>query len=238
MMKITLSQVSDVALVFACVAISALAVTRLLNERPSAAPEAPQAVEDVTSRNWITKSLDVTRSGGSDAAHVVLIEFSDFQCPYCGKYARETFPRIWNDHVLGGQVKYEFRNLPLPNHQYALGAARSAECAGKQRKYWDMHERIFENQTALTSTDLIAHAKALGLDTDQFEVCLDSADVSRAIESDLAEASRLSIVSTPTFLVGIRQQSGEIKIVKKINGAQQYDTFKKALGDAVPIGGS
>jgi protein-disulfide isomerase len=130
-----------------------------------------------------------------------------------------------------GKVQYVFRNLPLAGHSNAIGAARAAECALAQGRFWEMHDRLFANQQALSETDLAAHAAAIDLDGKEFQVCMQSTTNS-SVDLDQSEAARLGLISTPTFLVGVVTQEGVVKILKKINGAQPYEVFKEALDDA------
>src|SRR5689334_12321708 len=95
---------------------------------------------------------------GSPAARVAIVEYSDFQCPYCGEYAREIFPRLDSNYIKSGKVRYYFRDLPLASHTFALGAAQAARCAGEQGKFWEMHDHLFANQTALAPADLSRYA--------------------------------------------------------------------------------
>ena len=100
---------------------------------------------------------------GSPDSPVTLVEISDFQCPYCGKFARETFPQIEKEYIDTGKVKAVFKNFPLPAHTYAQKAAEAGECANEQGKFWDYQEKLFANQNALSITDLKKYAQELGL---------------------------------------------------------------------------
>jgi protein-disulfide isomerase len=100
---------------------------------------------------------------GSLDAPVTLVEVSDFQCPYCGKFARETFPQIKKEYIDIGKVKAVFKNFPLPGHTYAQKAAEAGECANEQGKFWEYQEKLFANQNALSITDLKKYAQELGL---------------------------------------------------------------------------
>jgi predicted DsbA family dithiol-disulfide isomerase len=95
-----------------------------------------------------------------------------------------------------------------------------------------MHDRLFANQSALAAGDLAAHAAAVGLDNKTFEMCVQNSDDSR-ISSDQVEAARLEVTSTPTFLLGLIEQEGTIRLVKRINGAQPYAVFKQALDETI-----
>src|SRR5207247_10400930 len=133
------------------------------------------------------------------AAKVAVIEYSDFQCPFCGRYAKETFPQITSDYVDTGKVRYVFHDLPLDFHKYAFKAAEAAHCAGDQGKFWEMHGLLFQNQAALAPEQLPAHAKGLGLNESAFSQCLESGKFAAQIRQDIAQAGTAGITGTPTF---------------------------------------
>src|SRR5262249_48509526 len=111
---------------------------------------------------------------GDPAAGVGIMEFSDFECPYCGTYAREIYPKIEQEYVKPGKAKYFFRDLPAPEHLNALAAARAARCAGEQDRFWEMHDLLFKAQLGLAETNLVSYAQSLGLDAEKFNECLSS----------------------------------------------------------------
>ena len=136
---------------------------------------------------------------GAKEANVTVIEYSDFQCPYCSR----AVPVV--DAMLkqyDGKINIEYVNYPLPFHQYAYKAAEASECALDQGKFWEYHDLLFEHQDALTADDLKGYAKTLGLDTAKFDSCLDNGDKRSAVESDIAQAKRAGVSGTPTFVIG------------------------------------
>ena len=131
--------------------------------QPAARPAEPQNV---------VLSVDGAPSLGNGDAKVTLIEFSDYQCPFCGRHFSQTLPRLMTEYVKTGKVKYVLRDFPLePIHPLAFKAAEAARCAGDQGKYWEMHGRLFSNQQALGPKDLPRHAEAVGLDVTRFQEC-------------------------------------------------------------------
>jgi protein-disulfide isomerase len=202
-------------------------VTELAAESPRGGTPA-NAVEDV-SRQSLRMQLrgNVSRREASSSPRVALIEFADFQCPYCGKYARETLPQIKRDFVDGGRVHVEFKHLPLASHSAARAAASSAECAGQQAKFWEMHQRLFAEAAVLAMPSMIAAAREIGLDERRLQTCLPS--IGLRITADAAEAARLGVQATPTFLIGDIDNAGVVNIRRRINGAYGYDTFKATL---------
>jgi len=168
---------------------------------------------------------------GEKGAKVTLIEFSDYQCPFCARHFRETLPQIERDYVVNGRVKYVFRSFPIESiHPHAFKAQEAASCAGDQGKYWEMHNRLFTNQNALGLTELPQHAQALGLDLPRFQQCLDSGKHAGKIRSDLADGQKAGVQGTPTFFLGLTEPNDpKVKAVRIIRGAQPYTVFKEAI---------
>jgi protein-disulfide isomerase len=174
---------------------------------------------------------------GTAAAKVAIIEFSDYQCPFCGRYDKETYPQLIKDYVDTGKVKYVFRDMPLDFHKNAFKAAEASHCAGEQGRYWDMHDRLFANQTSLEAADLVKHAGALQLNASQFQQCLESGRFVNDIKKDIADAGTVGISGTPSFLIGVIQPNGTVKVTKKLVGAKQYAEFKSAIDGLLPSPG-
>jgi protein-disulfide isomerase len=159
------------------------------------------------------------------------VEFTDYQCPFCSRHFQQTWPRLEQEFVNTGKVKFVLRDMPLEAiHPQALKAAEAARCAGDQGKYWEMHDRLFTNQNALARKDLTAHAQALGLDVAVFDKCVDSAKYTVKVRNDIIEAARGGGRGTPVFFLGLTEPSGtELKAVRIIRGAQSYAAFKDAI---------
>ena len=145
---------------------------------------------------------------GSDDASVTIIEFSDFECPFCGKFYTETLPELKKQYIETGKVKLVFKHLPLSFHANAQKAAEAAECAGEQGKFWEMHDMIFENQNAIAVSDLKSYANNLDLETDNFDSCVDSGKFAEKINRDKEIAESVGIGGTPGFLINGIQLSG------------------------------
>ena len=170
-------------------------------------------------------------SKGNKNAKLTLVEFSEFQCPFCGRHVRETYPQLDKDYIQTGKVKYVFRDLPLESiHKNAFKAAEASHCAGEQNKYWEMHDRLFANQNSLEPAMLTAHAQAVGADTKKFQACLDSGKYAADIRKDIAEANKYGITGTPTSVIGLTQPGDpKIKVLKVIRGAQNISAFRETL---------
>ena len=166
---------------------------------------------------------------GSAAARVALIVFSDFQCPYCGVFARETMPALDAAYVASGKVLVAFRHVPGgPRHPHARAASEAAECAGTQGRFCDMHDRLFANQRALDRDSVLSGARGLKLDEASFRQCIDG-DMKSRIDRDVAQAKLLAITSTPTFFVGLREGTGDVRVMERFAGARPIEDFQKVL---------
>ena len=136
---------------------------------------------------------------GSPKATLTLIEFTDYQCPFCRKYAKQTLPELEKDYIETGKVKYVVRDFPLQSlHPDAFQAAVAADCAGEQGKYWEMHDRLLSNNSSPYS-DWGQHAKAIGLDEYQFNGCLKSDQPGQGVQKDLTDGRKVGVRGTPTF---------------------------------------
>lgn len=177
--------------------------------------QAPQLQQPVV----VEVSEDDDPVKGSDNAPVTIIEFSDFQCPYCGKFYEETLPQITNTYIETGKVKFVFRDFPLGFHQYAQKASEAAECADEQEKFWEYHNILFENQDALTIDDLKQYASDLDLDTEQFNECLDSGKYEDEVNADIEDGSSYGVTGTPAFFI-----NGQL-----LSGAQPFSAFQAVI---------
>jgi protein-disulfide isomerase len=167
---------------------------------------------------------------GSAEAKVVLIEFSEFQCPFCARHATQTMPELDRDYIETGKVKYVFRDLPLQFHPHAAKAAEAAHCAGEQGKYWEMSEHLLANQRTLAPEHLPGHAEKVGLDVEKFKACLESGKFESQVKEDVAEAGRVGITGTPSFLLAVVDpQTKNLRAVTRIRGAQPLATFRREL---------
>jgi protein-disulfide isomerase len=160
---------------------------------------------------------------GQSSAPVTIIEFSDYQCPYCGRFETDTYPQLKTDYIDTGKVKLVFRNFPLSFHENAQNAAEAAECANEQGKFWAYNENLFAKNTALTVTNLKQYAKDLGLDTTKFDQCLDSGKMKSVVQKDVTDATSYGVSGTPTFYIN------GVELV----GAQPISAFKQVIDAAL-----
>src|SRR5438093_2305151 len=163
--------------------------------------------------------LDVTGAPvrGDKNAKYTIVEFSEFQCPFCGRHVHDTVPQLENDYIKTGKAKYVFLDFPLESiHKNAFKAAEAGNCAAEQGKFWEMHDRLFANQQALEPAQLTEHAKAVGLDATKFQQCMDSDKYAADIRKDIAEGSKLGVNGTPTTFIALSQPNSKVKILKAI----------------------
>lgn len=185
---------------------------------PAAAPSpaAPTPTVEVEIGDAPTK--------GDDDAPVTLIEFSDFQCPFCGRFYSQTLDQIQEQYVDTGKVKFVYKHFPLDSiHPQATPAALAAECANEQGKFWEYHDLIFDNQQALGDASYKQWAAQLSLDEGQFNECYDSQKYLEDVQSDLQQGSSAGIRGTPGFLL-----NGQL-----ISGAQPFSVFQQAIEAAL-----
>lgn len=156
---------------------------------------------------------------GDINAPVTIVEFSDFECPFCGRYYSQTYKQLENDYIKTGKVRYVFRDFPLGFHEHALKASEAGECADDQGKFWEMHDKLFENQNALGVESIKGYAAELGLDTGKFNECLDSGKYESEVLGDLIAGQNYGIGGTPSFII-----NGQLVV-----GAQPYDTFRQII---------
>lgn len=167
----------------------------------------------------IEASIDDDPLKGSKNAPVTIIEFSDFQCPYCGRFYSQTLPQIEEKYIKTGKVNFVYRDFPLSFHQYAQKAAEAAECADEQGKFWEYHNKVFENQQSLNIANLKKWALDLNLDESKFNNCLDSGRYEEEVKKDFQDGSTAGVTGTPAFFV-----NGIL-----VEGAHPFESFKQII---------
>ena len=161
---------------------------------------------------------------GRSSAPVTLIEFSDFQCPFCQRVA-PTLKKLRETY--GDKVRIIWKDFPLTQiHPQAFKAGEAAHCAGDQGKYWEYHDRLFANQQQLQPDELKKHAADLGLDATAFNACLDSSKYGERVRDGVAQGQRLGVNSTPTIYI-----NGRV-----LSGAQPYETFVSVIDEELSRG--
>jgi protein-disulfide isomerase len=166
---------------------------------------------------------------GNPRATVALVEFSDYQCPFCKRQVDAVAPLIEKNYVATGKIRYVFMDYPLDAiHPQALKAAEASHCAAEQKQFWKMHDRLFANQDKLKPDQLVAHAAALGLDKKRFSACLDSGKYAARIKASLAQGEKFGISGTPAIILG-RNRNGSIEATRMIVGALPFEVIKQEV---------
>jgi protein-disulfide isomerase len=155
---------------------------------------------------------------GPATAPIEMIEFSDFQCPFCER-AFPTVAKVLSDY--GDKIHFVYRHFPLDSHPQARPAAEAAQCAAEQGKFWPYHDRLFGDQSKLDDADLKQSAAALGMDTAQFNACVDSRKYKDEIDADIRAGEEVGVNGTPAFFINGRE----------LTGAQPYEAFKSVIDD-------
>src|SRR5262249_42037974 len=140
------------------------------------------------------------RSVGSPGARVVMVEFSDYQCPFCRRFFAESFPRLKERYFDTGKARYAVRDLPLDIHSEAFAAAEAARCAGAAGRFCPMREALFATRAPLDRARLVALARSGGVPATEFEACLDTHRYAAAIKRDMADAQAAGLTATPSFV--------------------------------------
>ena len=201
-------------------------VLRLVGQRagpgggpgPGAAPSAP-----------VRASLAAAPMLGRADAPVTLVEFSDYQCPFCQRFFTSVFPVLKKEYIDTGKVRYVFRDFPLDQlHPQARKAAEAAHCAGEEGKYWEMHEVLFRNQRALAATQLPEHARAAGVNGAKLDECLASGRYAVRVAQGVTDGSAIGVRGTPTFVVG-KTTAGDCVHGIPIRGAQPVEAFRRII---------
>lgn len=171
---------------------------------------------------------------GAAGANVVLLEFSDYECPFCARFAQESLPQIASTYIDTGKVRHAFRAFPLEAiHKNAFKAHEAALCAGDQGKFWPLHLLFFNNTRALGSADLVKHAETVGLDIAAFSRCVASGNKAAAVRADVTAGTQIGVQGTPLFLIGTTEPNGDLRIRKAISGAQPFAVFQRAIDDVL-----
>lgn len=155
--------------------------------------------------------------GGSPDAKVVVVEFSDYECPFCSRFAVNEGVKVDSALVKTGKIQKVFMDFPLNFHPKAVPAAKAARCAGEQGKYFQMHDLLFKTPALLS--DLNTAAQQVGLDMAVYESCFTRPALESEINATLMEGARVGINATPTIAVGLRNEDGSIRITKFMKGA-------------------
>jgi protein-disulfide isomerase len=162
--------------------------------------------------------VDDDPSLGSESAPITIVEFSDYECPYCRQWHSEVYTQLLDTY--GDQIRFVYRDFPLESiHANAIPAAHAANCAFEQGNFWDYHDKLFSMELGLSPDAYQEYASQLGLDEEQFQECIDSGRYREEVQSDFEFAANLGVRSTPTFFIN------GIAVV----GAQPFEIFQQVI---------
>lgn len=166
---------------------------------------------------------------GKADAPVTIVEFSDYQCPYCQRFATQVFTQLKRDYIDTGKVRYVFRDFPLTQiHPQAPKAHESAHCAGEQGQYWEMHDLLFQKQKDFSLVALSGYAGDLGLQVEAFDACVKSGKHAAAIQQDSQDGTKAGVRGTPSFIIGM-SGTGDTISGTIIRGAQPFAKFQQVI---------
>lgn len=195
------------------------AIKTLVQQRPAKRPPAPKRAK---------ANIKDDPSMGSPDAKLVLVEYTDYQCPFCSRHSKNTLPQIKKEFIDKGKLRYVLKDFPLPSHRQARDGAEAAHCAGEEGKYWEMHDLLFANTRQMSLEDLEGHGEGLGLNMKKFKACLADDRYIKGIEGDVAEGRKGGVTGTPSFLLGTVTGDGVVEGVV-IKGARSYASFKSEI---------
>ncbi len=196
------------------------------------APQPTQQPTQPSGPQIFRVSLDDDPVKGNPNAPVTVVEYSDFQCPFCSRFFTQTLPQLEKNYIDTGKIKFVYKDLPLDSlHPNARSAHIAAECADEQGKFWEYHDALFEKQpqwSNIASSELqntfTEFATDMGLQAESFESCMQSPSIADEVNKDTLEAASFGATGTPTFFIGT-EKDGYIKLV----GAQPYAAFQAAI---------
>jgi protein-disulfide isomerase len=200
--------------------------TMVQDQRPVGAPAAAPTPR-------VNFDFDVAGAPGQGVpqAPLIIVEFSDFQCPFCARYDKDTYHAIEQNYVRTGKLRYIFEDFPLPIHPLARHLAATAECLSIGKDFWTVREALFSNQATLTSDQAIDDfAKRTSMEINDYQACQGDKATAARIDQAVTAASSAGVTGTPTFFIG-RNEPGttKFKVLKVIVGAQPFDNFKQTF---------
>jgi protein-disulfide isomerase len=205
-------------------------IHQLLKNQQTSAPAAVQAavpsdkVKMSVSQGW--------HAMGREDAPVTMVEFTDYQCPFCRKFERDSFADLKKNYIDTGKIRFVSRDLPLEFHPNAAPAAQAVRCAGEQHKFWEMHDVIMQDSASDLGTDsILKYGDKVSLDMITFRACLAEKRFGVAIQKDVADAGTLGISGTPSFVIA-KTAPDEMDGVR-IVGAVPYAVYDSAIKDAL-----
>lgn len=231
-----LDSVVNVVLIGACLLVSANAGVTLWGRlvsgsRPAsarpAAQQTPLPTEPISIKDRVTR--------GSDKASAVVIEYSDYQCPFCARFEHETWPILNQEYVQRGRVSWVYRHLPLEAiHAAAFRSAEAAECAAAQGRFEEFHGLLVRNRQQLDPASLTRYAQEARLNEAGFSECM-KGSAREKVRDDMDSASKLGITGTPSFVIGVREPDGRIRLRERLVGAVPIAQFQASIDKVLSL---
>jgi len=194
-------------------------------------PSAPSAARPQATRPQAAARVSVSAKDrpalGDPEAPLTLVEFTDYQCPFCNRFFKTAFPELKKTYIDSGKLRLVIKDLPLAFHANARGAAQAAHCAGEQGRFWPLHDKLYENAARLQAANLPGYGEQAGLEIAAFRDCLASERHLEAIDGDAAEAGRVGITGTPSFVLG--HTTADAIAGEKIVGAKPFAAFEARI---------
>jgi len=190
-------------------------------QRPAPPPErAPKLTADLA-------VMDEPQLG-QDTAPLTIVEFSDFECPYCQRFHQEVLPKLKTTYIKPGLVRFIHKDLPLPFHAQAKPAAAASRCAGEQGQYWSAYAALFDQQTCLECKGVVEIVAGSGVNEDKLKACMERPSTTTAINTNISEAGLHNIRATPTFVIGATLGNGKHGGTV-VEGALPWPQFKALI---------
>ncbi|MFL6649145.1 MAG: DsbA family protein [Sulfurifustis sp.] len=187
---------------------------------------APPAIMRIGAEPFVR--VDPDRARGDSAATVAIVEFADYQCPYCRAFHNATLPKLDAVYIKTGKVRYFYVDFPLSMHAQAFGASVAARCAAAQGQYRTMQDSLYAEQARLGDALYDELARRIGLDVESFRACRRSEATRRLVDRDVSEAHRLGIEATPSFALG-RIEGDRVIVKRTAVGTPSFDVFAKEI---------
>lgn len=199
-----------------------IAKTEETQKKPEQQAQRPEEPSILGAEDQAAILKDPAAVKGVATAKVTIVEFSEYQCPFCKRYVDESMVKIMAEY--GDKIQYLFHDVPLPMHSHAQEAAEAARCAGDQGKYWEYHDKLFAVQEQWSVADkatekFITYSADLGLDSSKFKECLSSGKYTQVVKSDSALGQKVGVSGTPSFFINGRM----------LVGAQPYESFRAII---------
>ncbi len=210
------------------------AIRKTLEQRPVApAPGQPQAQpqSDKVSMAFTSGGFSV----GKDDAPLVLVEYTDYQCPFCQRFHNDAYAQLKTNYIDTGKVRFVSRDFPLDFHENARRSAVAARCAAEQGKYWELRHVMIVNASQLQPDKIVGYAQNALMDVDKFKTCVDSDKYRAAIDKDVAEGTAAGVSGTPSFILG-RVENGKLEGVRMV-GAMPYSQFDAKIKEMLAQAG-